>query len=199
MSDFRTHSRNGVDLEAQRETVAAVEEIPKATRFRFGTESSWIGGGRSRSRLASFYGAGRERRHERTFVVESDLPAVALGTDRAACPSEYVLVALASCLVAALAYRGAERGVRLRSIRAWVTGEVDLGGLLGPTDAVCREPGEIRVVLEIAADATDAQLDELVRVAGEKSLVRRLLTQPVPVRVVAERSQNQEGKEQDDE
>lgn len=49
MSETRARTKNGVDLEALRETTAAIREIPAAIRFRFGTESSWIGGSRTLS------------------------------------------------------------------------------------------------------------------------------------------------------
>ena len=190
---------NGLNLDALRETVAAIREIPAAGRFRFRALTRWLSGGRTRTTIRDFHGAGHEQSHGRAFQVESDLPALALGTDRAANPAEYLLAALASCMTAACAYQGAVLGIPLTHVSARVSGDLDLGGWFGARRSgtpVCRG---IEIDLEVTTDATDAELDELVRAVRERSSVLDMLMKPVPVRVVAGRSTDEERKEIGDE
>ena len=82
-------------------------------------------------------------------VVESDHPAVLVGTDHAPTPVEYLLHAIAACLTSGIANIAAARGVELHSVRSTVEGDIDLLGILGLSGDTVRngyeaDPGLLR-------------------------------------------------------
>ncbi len=179
---------NGVNLDALVETIAAVCETPEVARFRFGAETRWIRGGRTRTVIRKFYGAGQDRTHQQRFVLDADLPAVKLGTDCGPSPSEYLLTALAACLVTALVYQGAARGLRLEQVDAEVSGELDIRPFLGIPGSTRTGYEQICVKFKIKSDASDAQLQELVASARKSSSIVDVLVNPVPIRLETERA-----------
>lgn len=199
MERSRIRSTNGVDLEVLRETIEAVRELPSAARFRFRALSLWITGGRSRTRVQQFFGAGQERRHTRAFVMESDQPSIAMGTDRGANSIEYLLVALASCLITSLAYLAASRAVALQGIEVETTGTLDVRGFLGAAEFERSGCREFHVALTIATGASGEELEDLVATACERSPVFDMITRSTPVHVSVERGRCKPEKEKDDE
>ena len=127
-------TRNGVDTATLFATLDAVKQAPAAAQFQFRAHSEWISGTHSRSTISDYFGVGEERAHEREFVFDADHPAVLVGKDNGPTPVEFVLHALASCLTAGLANIAAARKVNLTEVRATVTGDIDLNGILGLQD-----------------------------------------------------------------
>jgi uncharacterized OsmC-like protein len=77
----------------------------------------------------------------------------------------------------------AARGIEIESLSTKLTGDIDLQGLLGLADVA---PGyrQIRIEMDIkAANATDEQLDELVRFAQGHSPVCDTVCRPVSLTV----------------
>lgn len=180
---------NGLNLDALDETVVALRERPEAGQFRFRVENTWLGGGHTRTRIHRFYGACEDRAHEKAFVIESDLPPVALGTDRGPEPAEYLLAALAACLTTSIAYLSAQRGIRIDEMQAELMGDIDFRGFLGVSKQARPGYRALDVTLKIESDASERELNELLRDAQENSSVLDMLVNPVPVRIEAERSQ----------
>ena len=114
--------------------------------------------------------------------MESDHPAVLVGTDHAPTPVEYLLHAIAACLTSGIANIAAARGVELHSVCSTVEGDIDLLGILGLSGDTVRNGYEaISVSFEIEGDADDETLRGLVEQSRRRSAVYDALTNPTPV------------------
>ena len=98
-------------------------------------------------------------------------------------PVEYLLAALAGCITTGLVYHAAARGIELQEVESTYEGNVDLRGFLGMTDEVRNGYEAINVTFRIKSDAPREQLEELVKIAQQRSPVFDCVTNPVPVNV----------------
>jgi len=173
---------NGVDVATLFATLDAVKETNEIAKFQFRATNTWQTGTHSRSTFADFHGAMQEMRHEQDTVVESDHPAVLVGTDQGPTPVEYLLHAIAACLTSGIANVAAARGVRLTHVSSTVTGDIDLLGILGLSAGSVRNGYEqVKVTFRIEGDADDATLREIVEQSRRRSAVYDALTNPTPV------------------
>jgi len=180
---------NGVDTDGLFDTIRAIERTPGLARFQFRADNRWLGGGHNRTEVKGFYGAGKEDdKRSEPFVLDNDEPPVLLGCDRGANPVENLLHALAGCLTTSLVYHAAARGITVDEVESRFEGDLDLRGFLGMNADVRNGYESIRVTFRVKADATDAQIAELVEVAQKRSPVFDVVTHGVPVSVRAEAS-----------
>ena len=175
--------RNGVDTARLFETVDALNAQPEAARFRFRVDNRWISGTHNQNQISTFFGAGAEQRHESTFAIEADHPAVLAGGDVAPTPAEILLAALASCLTSGLGSIAAARKITLESVESRVEGEIDLRGVLGLSGEVRNGFRQIRVSFRVRGDASPGKLRQLVEQAVARSAVHDVLTRGVPISV----------------
>jgi uncharacterized OsmC-like protein len=179
---------NGVEVEKLFETIEAIKSTPNLASFTFRLSNEWLGSGRNRSVVSTYYGAGQEHDSRREpFVLDADEPPVLLGTDLAANPVEYLLHALAACVTTSLVYHAAARGIRLEEVSTRLEGDIDLHGFLGLDDSVPRGYTSIRIAFKIKADVPDEQLEELCRLGPTFSPVFDTITRAVKVDVTLER------------
>ncbi len=175
---------NGVDVGQLGATVAAIQANPELARFAFRATSAWVGGGRSRTEIQGFYGAGLEdTSRQRPFVLEGDEPPVLLGTNTAPNAVEAVLHALASCLAVGFVYNAAAQGIRVDALEFELEGELDLRGFLGLSDHVRPGYQGIRVNYRVQADAPREKIVELCEYVQRTSPVLDILRNPVSVSV----------------
>jgi uncharacterized OsmC-like protein len=174
---------NGVDTPKLLATINAVGENPPLAMFQFRATGQWISGTHSRTTMSSFSGAGGEHQHMRPYVADGDHPAVLCGADKGPTPVEWVLHALASCLTAGIGNIAAARGVKLRSVRSTVTGDIDLRGILGLSNEVRNGFQAIAIDFEIDGDATPEELEKIVMQSKARSAVYDIITNGVPVAV----------------
>jgi uncharacterized OsmC-like protein len=174
---------NGVDVATLFGTRDAVKQTNEIAKFQFRATNTWVSGTHSRSTFAGFHGAMQELQHERETVVESDHPAVLVGTDVGPTPVEYLLHAIAACLTSGIANVAAARGVRLTHVSSTVTGDIDLLGILGLCDHVRNGYRQISVTFHIEGDADDETLRAIVEQSRRRSAVYDALTNPTPVHV----------------
>jgi uncharacterized OsmC-like protein len=175
---------NGGDVERLIETMRAVRTRPEAARFAFRARNRWFDGGRNRAEMKDYYGACEEQTDRpRAFVCEMDEPPVLLGRDGGANPVEIALAALSGCLTTSLVYHAAVRGITVYEVESTYEGDIDLRGFLGMDAKIRNGFQHVRVTMRVRADADDATLDELVRMAQERSPVFDIFTNPVPVTV----------------
>ena len=175
---------NGVDVATLFGTRDAVKQTNEIARFQFRAANSWVSGTHSRSTFAGFHGAMQELQHEQETVVESDHPAVLVGTDVGPTPVEYLLHAIAACLTSGIANIAAARGVRLTHVSSTVTGDIDLLGILGLSGGSVRNGYEqVKVTFRVEGDADDATLREIVEQSRRRSAVYDALTNPTPVAI----------------
>jgi uncharacterized OsmC-like protein len=174
---------NGVNTPNLFATISAVAGTPSLAKFQFRATNRWIAGTHSRGTIESFYGAGSEQAHKRTFTLEADHPAVLVGEDNAPLPVEYLLYGLAACITSGIANIAAARGVKLTEVESKVEGDIDLLGILGLSEDVRNGYNNIRATFTIKGDAPEAKLRQIVEQSRARSAVFDVLTNGVPVDV----------------
>lgn len=177
---------NGVDVDRLSNTIDAIKGDPGIAAFRFRATNRWDHGGHTETTIHDFYGAKQEVTHERDFLIDADEPDLLLGKDMGANPVELALTALASCLTTSLVYHAAARGITVRAVESDLEGELDLRGFLGISDKVRNGYKSISVNFRVDADADQATIDELVKLAQNRSPVFDIISNPVDVRVKGE-------------
>ena len=90
---------------------------------------------------------------------------------------------LAACLTAGLANIAAARGISLTEVRASVSGDIDLNGILGLDPAVRNGYQNITVRFTVKGDADAEKLRELVSQSQARSAVYDIITNQVPVTI----------------
>lgn len=173
---------NGLDTHAMGATVKALTADPTLARFEFRARNRWISGGENRSTIKEFYGAGVEdTSRSEPFTFTNGEPPVLLGDNEGANPVEFLLHALAGCVTTTTVLHAAARGIAIESLTTRLVGDIDLQGLLALAD-VPAGYSQIRIEMDIRSpNATDEQLDDLLRFAQDHSPVCNTVCRPVPV------------------
>jgi uncharacterized OsmC-like protein len=174
---------NGVDTPGLLGTINVVAGQPELANFTFRASTEWIEGTHSRSTFQGFFGAGEEHQHGQPHIGESDHPAVLTGADNAPLPVEWVLHALATCLMSGIANISAARGVKLTKVTSHIEGDMDSRGILGLSDEVRNGFSSIRIEFEIKGDAPAEKLRQIVEQSRARSAVYDILTNGLPVAV----------------
>ncbi|MGD8320446.1 MAG: OsmC family protein [Gemmatimonadota bacterium] len=174
---------NGVDTPTLFATIDAVDNQRELAQFRFRATNRWQSGTHSRTSITSFYGAGGEHEHVRTFTVDADHPAVLVGGDNGPLPVELVLAGLASCLTGGIGNIAAARGVELHEVESTVEGEIDIQGILGLSDQVRNGYQKIRVDFSIKGNAPEEKLRQIVEQSRARSAVFDIITNQTPVEI----------------
>jgi len=175
---------NGLDMEALVGTVAAIKQDPSLGQFEFRATNRWVDGGENRSRIKEFYGAGSEdESRTEAFEFTNGEPPVLLGANEDANPVEYLLHALAGCVTTTTVLHAAARGIQIERLSTELVGTIDVQGLLALDDSVPVGYEQIRIKMDIQADCSDEELNELVAFAQDHSPVCNTICWPVPVTV----------------
>jgi len=175
---------NGLNMEALVGTVDAVKQDPSLGQFEFRATNRWINGGENRSRIKEFFGAGCEdESRTEAFEFTNGEPAVLLGANEGANPVEFLLHALAGCVTTTTVLHATARGIQIESLSTELVGKIDVQGLLALDDTVPVGYEEIRIKMDISADCSDEELDELLTFAKNHSPVCNTVCRPVPVTV----------------
>lgn len=199
MTQSDQNTRNGLNLDQMVQTIEALKNNPTLARFQFRARNQWINGGENRSSIRDFYGAGAEDTSRTDpFVFTNGEPPVLLGANEGANPVEYLLHALAGCVTTTTVLHAAARGIQIHRLSTELTGDIDLQGFLALDDSVPVGYESIRIRMDIEADATDQEIDDLLAFAREHSPVCNTVCRPVPVtveRVTRDVSQPAGGRE----
>ena len=191
MTQHDNTTRNGLNLEQMGQTVEALKNDPSLARFQFRARNQWIDGGENRSSIQGFYGAGAEdESRTEPFVFTNGEPPVLLGNNEGANPVEFLLHALAGCVTTTTVLHATARGIRIRRLSTELVGDIDVQGLLALDDSVPVGYESIRIRMDIEADASEQEIDDLITFAEGHSPVCNTVCKPVPVtieRVGAER------------
>jgi len=174
---------NGVNVEALLGARVALGETPAAAQFEWRAECQWVKGTHSHSTVQGYFGMGGEQTHRTLFEYDADHPELFASADNGATPIEFVLVGLASCLTAGVASIAQHREIQLRSVKATLTGQMDLQGILGVDPEVRNGFSSIGVHYDIDADATPDELEALVAQAQKRSAVFDVVSNPTSVSV----------------
>ncbi|MEK6248118.1 MAG: OsmC family protein [Planctomycetales bacterium] len=179
-----TNRTNGLDMEALVGTVEAVKQDPSLGAFEFRATNQWINGGENRSRIKEFYGAGSEDESRiDAFEFTNGEPPVLLGANEGANPVEFLLHALAGCVTTTTVLHAAARGIQIERLSTELVGTIDVQGLLALDDAVPVGYEQIQIKMDIKADCSDEELDDLLAFAKDHSPVCNTICRPVPVTV----------------
>lgn len=173
---------NGLDTRKMVETVEALKASPTLAKFEFRAHNRWISGGENRSTIKEFYGAGAEdESRSEPFTFTNGEPPVLLGHNEGANPVEFLLHALAGCVTTTTVLHAAARGIEIESLTTRLVGDIDLQGFLA-LDDVPAGYRQIRIEMDIkASNASDEELDDLLRFAEAHSPVCNTVCRPVPV------------------
>jgi len=175
---------NGLDMEALVGTLEAVKQDPSLGAFEFRATNQWINGGENRSRIKEFYGAGSEdESRTEAFEFTNGEPPVLLGANEGANPVEFLLHALAGCVTTTTVLHAAARGLQIERLSTELVGTIDMQGLLALDDSVPVGYEQIQIKMDIKADCSDEELDELLAFARDHSPVCNTVCRPVPVTV----------------
>ena len=184
MKEETVMQTNGLDMEALVGTVEAVRQDPSLGNFEFRATNQWINGGENRSRIKEFYGAGSEdESRTEAFEFTNGEPPVLLGNNEGANPVEFLLHALAGCVTTTTVLHAAARGIQIESLSTELVGKIDVQGLLALDDSVQVGYEQIQIKMDIKADCSDEELDELLAFAKDHSPVCNTICRPVPVTV----------------
>lgn len=184
METTMQHTLNGLDLEQMTATVEAIKNDPTLARFEFRNENQWIDGGGNRSTIQGFYGAGREDdSREKPFVFMNGEPPVLLGKNEGANPVEFLLHALAGCVTTTFVLHAAARGIKVNRLSTSLKGQIDLQGLLGLDESVPAGYESIEILMDVDADCTEEELDDLFDFARGHSPTCNTVCRPVPVSI----------------
>ena len=174
---------NGVNVGALLEARTALSDAPAAAQFQWRADVEWLKGTHSRGTVKTFFGLGEEQEHRSTFTFEADHPLQFFAEDNAATPAEIALVGLGSCLTAGVASVAQLREIQLRSVKASITAEHDLLGILGADPEVPNRFKSVKVHFDVDADATPDEIAAVVAQSQKRSAVYDIFTNPVAVEV----------------
>lgn len=172
---------NGVDVNRLFTTIDTIKATPGLAKFKFRIRNQWEGCGYNRSTVKDFYGTEQDIPHARNFVLEADEPEILLGQDKGANPVEHLLHALAACVTTSMVYHAAAKGVEIQEVESSIDGDIDLKGFLGLDPSIRNGFQQIRMNFRIKADATDEQIQEIVKLGPTYSPVYDSVTKGVPV------------------
>jgi uncharacterized OsmC-like protein len=172
---------NGVNVEALLGAREAMTGMPAAAQFQWRATSEWQHGTHTSTTVEKFFGVGEEQSHKEAFTVDTDHPEIFASEDNGATPVELVLMGLAGCLTAGIASVATNRGIQLRSVRATLTADMDLQGILGIDPDVRNGFQGITVRYEIDADASKAEVEGVVAQSQKRSAVYDIVTNPTDV------------------
>ena len=191
MTQHDNTTRNGLNIEQMVQTVEALKNNPSLAQFEFRARNQWINGGENRSSIQGFYGAGAEdESRTEPFVFTNGEPPVLLGNNEGANPVEFLLHALAGCVTTTTVLHAAARGINICKLSTELVGNIDVQGLLALDDSVPVGYESITIRMDIEADASDEEIDDLIAFAKVHSPVCNTVCKPVPVtveRIKAER------------
>lgn len=176
-------ANNGVNVAHLLAARQALTDTPEAAKFQWRARCDWVRGTHSRTTMLSYFGLGQEQMHRQSFVIDADHPEVFASEDNGATPTEIVLAALASCLTAGVATVASNRGVQLRSVTATLEGNMDLQGILGIDGDVRNGFEGLKVIFDIDADASQAELEAIVAQSQKRSAVFDIVANPTTVTV----------------
>jgi len=175
---------NGIDTARMSEIVDGIKNQPEIAKFEFRAKNEWVGGGENHSTIRDFYGVGQEdTTRTEPFVFVADEPTTLLGQNKGANPVEFLLHSLAGCVTTTFVLHAAARGIHIQEIKSSLDGDIDLQGLLGLDENVTPGYQGIRFKMDVKADCSDEELDDLLAFTAEHSPVCQSLRRPVPVTV----------------
>lgn len=180
----QTVADNGVNVGALLGAREALTAAPEAAKFQWRASSVWVRGTHTKTAVNSFSGLGEMQQHRTEFTFDTDHPAIFASEDVGPTPVEYVMVGLAGCLTAGIAAVAQNRNIQLHTVKATLTGDMDIQGILGIDGDVRNGFENITVHFDIDADASQDDIKSLVAQSQKRSAVFDAIANPTDVSVV---------------
>lgn len=158
-------------------------DTPELGPCQWRSTVTWVNGAHSRSEVESFFAFTEEQKHHTSFTFDADHPLEFAATDESVTPVEFILVALGSCLTAGVAAVAQQRQIQLRSVKATLTADMDLHGILGADPDIRNGFSGVTVDYDIDAHASPEDVKALVAQSQKRSAVFDILTNPTNVTV----------------
>jgi uncharacterized OsmC-like protein len=177
---------NGVNVGQLFSTIDQVKGNPEIAQFKFRAKNTWVDGTHNRATIKDFYGALQEDDTRDPLIFELDEPPVLCGKNLGANPVEYLLVALSGCLTTSLVAHAAAKGIEVKKVESRYEGDLDLQGFLGLSEEIPVGYQNIRVYFKIEADLSEAEKEDLIKMAQKYSPVFNTITKSAPVFVQLE-------------
>ncbi|OEJ67200.1 peroxiredoxin [Magnetovibrio blakemorei] len=110
-----------------------------------------------------------------------DEPPGLLGDDTAPNPSEAALAALGSCIAVGIHANAVARGIKIQKLELDLEGDLNITAVWGTGDTSEKPVGftDVRIKVDLEADAPKAELDALVAHVKDWSPVANTYTRPV--------------------
>jgi len=110
-----------------------------------------------------------------------DEPPALLGDDTAPNPSEAALAALGSCIAVGVHANAVARGIKIKKLELDLEGDLNITSVWGTGDTSDKPVGftDVRVKVDLEADAPKEELDALVAHVKDWSPVANTYTRPV--------------------
>jgi len=180
----RMVTRNGLNIDDVFGTVDAIRANTDLGRFQFRAKNKWIDGGVNRSTIRDFYGAGREDdSRDSDFEFTNGEPPILLGNNEGANPVEFLLHALAGCVTTTFVLHAAARRIEIETLSTELEGDMDVRGLLGLDENISPGYEKIRIRMNVQANCSDEELDDLLAFTQAHSPVCNTVCKPVPVQI----------------
>jgi uncharacterized OsmC-like protein len=170
---------NGLDVDALRETVRAIEGDPAKGQVEFRVRSEWKGQTRSRTSVDS-YTIGGQAVH-RHFAIDADEPFELLGSNTAPNPQELLMAALNACITVGYVAGAAMQGITLEKVEIETSGALDLRGFLGIDPAVPAGYDTIHYVARLKGAGTPAQFQAIHETVARTSPNYFNIARPVTI------------------
>jgi uncharacterized OsmC-like protein len=116
-------------------------------------------------------------------LVKAGLHPATGGSGAFACSGDMLLEALAACAGVTMSAVATAIGVEIRGGAVSVEGDLDFRGTLGVSKEAPVGFQSIRLTFELDTNATEEQLDTLIRLTERYCVVYQTLRQPTPIRV----------------
>lgn len=150
---------NGIDTQALRGFIDAVDLDPRAGVCGFHVTTNWQGGVRTVTRVEDWR-IGSET-HPRGFAIHTDEPGQLCGEDSAPNPQEVLMAALNACMSVGYAALCALEGIEIESLQIESRGELDLRGFLGLDATVKPGYDSLRYTVRIKGSGTREQFERI--------------------------------------
>jgi uncharacterized OsmC-like protein len=148
---------NGIDVGRQREAARGARVQADIT-----ASTEWLGGTQTRTLTTD---AGRTPARE--FPIHTDYPAALLGSETAPSPDELFVAALGSSFLTSFVLAAAAADIRIEYMRVVAS----RAALDGSDDRGERRSGNLELHGDVDADASPADLEQLVGIALERSSI----------------------------
>lgn len=182
MKNKASNEINGVDTRVLKKAIGDIAKNPELGRCEFRLKNEWVSGDSNRSSVDTFYAAGEEQKHKKTFHFQAGEPPLLAGQDEGANPVEYLLSGLSGCMTTTIAYYAALNGYTIEKMESTYKGKLDLQGIFNLDPSVRPGYQNIEIHFKIKTDATPEEIKNYYPFSPVYDVVSR----SVPIHVTIE-------------